>query len=189
MKYGGSFVEFGATDGRTISNTWMLERCFGWRGVLAEPNPTWHGSLKANRPGAIIDTRCVWQSSGSTLEFTQTSDPEFAGVARTHREVLGTDAAIDHGSRIITVETVSLNDLLREHGVPHDFDFLSVDTEGSESVILAALDLDVYRPRCIVVEHGGRDLNTIVALLEGRNYRRVFPELSKYDAWFVDTPA
>ena len=36
-KRNGYYVEFGATDGRTLSNTWLVDRQFGWRGILAEP--------------------------------------------------------------------------------------------------------------------------------------------------------
>ena len=35
----GTFVELGALDGTTWSNTLVLERCFGWRGLLIEANP------------------------------------------------------------------------------------------------------------------------------------------------------
>ncbi|MEA2989895.1 MAG: hypothetical protein QOG83_2606 [Alphaproteobacteria bacterium] len=38
-KTSGYFVEFGATDGSNLSNTYLLERDFGWHGILAEPNP------------------------------------------------------------------------------------------------------------------------------------------------------
>lgn len=37
FKRGGYFVEFGATNGKSISNTYVLEKEFGWTGIVAEP--------------------------------------------------------------------------------------------------------------------------------------------------------
>ena len=67
-KRNGFFVEFGATDGRGLSNTFILERDFQWNGILAEPARCWHAALKSARRAAI-DTRCVWSESGQTLEL------------------------------------------------------------------------------------------------------------------------
>jgi hypothetical protein len=36
----GHFIELGAYNGVTFSNTYMLERCCGWRGLLIEANPS-----------------------------------------------------------------------------------------------------------------------------------------------------
>ena len=38
-KRNGFFVEFGATNGIDLSNTYLLEKDFGWKGILSEPNP------------------------------------------------------------------------------------------------------------------------------------------------------
>ena len=35
----GTFVELGALDGVTFSNTFAIERCLGWSGVLIEADP------------------------------------------------------------------------------------------------------------------------------------------------------
>ena len=35
----GTFTELGAYDGISGSQTWLLEKCFGWSGVLIEASP------------------------------------------------------------------------------------------------------------------------------------------------------
>src|SRR5688572_29398394 len=62
FKRSGYFVEFGATNGVDISNTYLLESEFGWNGILAEPARCWHEALGRNRR-AHIETRCVWKES------------------------------------------------------------------------------------------------------------------------------
>jgi len=44
----GTFVELGAVDGLKYSNTLLLERCFGWRGLLVEGNPASYAALRRN---------------------------------------------------------------------------------------------------------------------------------------------
>src|SRR5215469_3679177 len=56
-KRDGYFVEFGATNGVSLSNTCLLERSYDWQGILAEPFPVWHTDLARNRT-ALIDHRC-----------------------------------------------------------------------------------------------------------------------------------
>ena len=46
FKRDGYFVEFGATNGVDLSNSWLLEKAFGWTGILAEPARIWHDDLK-----------------------------------------------------------------------------------------------------------------------------------------------
>jgi hypothetical protein len=64
----GYFVEFGAIDGITNSNSYYFEKILGWNGILAEPAKRWHENLKYNR-AVHIETDCVFSESNLTLEF------------------------------------------------------------------------------------------------------------------------
>lgn len=184
---GGYFVEFGACDGRSLSNTRLLEEDYGWTGILAEPNPVWHDALQANRR-AVIDRRCVAARSGETADFLSTDAmPELSRMA----DIVPDDVHERNGNRdrqtLYRVPTVSLDDLLDQHGAPDVVDYLSVDTEGSEYEILRHADLTRRRFRLISVEHAGEAAkrDQILALLEGAGYRRWMPELSRWDDWYV----
>lgn len=182
--HGGYFVEFGATNGKTNSNTWLLEKKLGWRGILAEPNPVWHADLAASR-GAVIEHRCVSSASGQIVSFLTTDevDPELSGI----REFADGDHFKDvrAAASEIRVETISLNDLLALHGAPSEIDYLSVDTEGSEYEILSHFDFAKYKVRLISVEQNTKTKAKIESLLTGLGYTQVFKEYSQWDGWYV----
>jgi hypothetical protein len=73
LKRNGFFVEFGASDGVELSNTFLLEKKFGWTGILCEPGNIWHKDIAKNR-NCFIDTRCVWSQSEELIDFAQASN-------------------------------------------------------------------------------------------------------------------
>jgi FkbM family methyltransferase len=180
----GFFVEFGATNGVTNSNTWLLENKYSWRGILAEPNPVWHSDLARSR-NVSIDHRCVSSNSGDVVSFLATdgSDPELSAIAAF------SDG--DHFAEIraegaeIKVETVSLDQLLADHHAPERIDYLSIDTEGNEYDILSHFDFSRHMIDLVSVEQNARTEPMIEALLLGHGYRRVFKEFSQWDGWYV----
>jgi FkbM family methyltransferase len=181
-KRGGYFVEFGASDAESLSNSWLLEQHHAWRGVLAEPNPVNHSSLMASRR-AELDTRCVYASTGLTMEFHATDDPVLSTLAQFSDRDFHASARTARQS--IAVETVSLDDLLDDHRAPSTIDYLSVDTEGSEYDILAAYSFKRH-VRCISVEHNFTSAReSIDALLRSKGYVHRFPYASRADSWYV----
>lgn len=181
---GGYFVEFGATDGVSLSNTWLLETRYGWTGILAEPNPAWHPQLAASRK-AIIDHRCVYQKTGVPISFSVT-DQMVLGTISTYRDSdRHSQARTMH--KEITVETVALHDLLNEHDAPSVIDYLSIDTEGSEYDILAAYDWS-RAIKCISVEHNHTaNRDKIKTLLESKGYVRRLSKFSMIDDWYISS--
>jgi FkbM family methyltransferase len=183
FKRKGFFVEFGATNGIDLSNTYLLETEFGWDGILAEPAVCWQPDLKLNRMAAI-ENRCVWSSSGAHIEFNETAIPELSTVdSFSYSDLHSTGRKT--GKRYI-VETISINDLLKEYKAPRHIDYLSIDTEGSEFEILSSLDFEQYSFGVITCEHNftiGRE--KIHALLNSHGYTRIFTEISGFDDWYV----
>ena len=176
---GGFFLEFGATDGVELNNTWLMEKEFGWTGILAEPARGWHDDLKATR-GCTIDTRCVWKTSGDKLQFTEAPRGENSAISsfvKPSRKLRG---------QSYTVETISLNDLLDQHAAPKVIDYASIDTEGSEFDILNAFDFDRHSFRVMSVEHNfAPQREDIFKLLTSHGYARVLENVSRFDDWYV----
>jgi hypothetical protein len=84
------------------------------------------------------------------------------------------------------VPTVTLNDMLEEHGAPAVIDYASIDTEGSEFDILSALDFDRWSFRVMTIEHNfAPQREDIHKLLTEKGYRRVLEAISRFDDWYV----
>jgi FkbM family methyltransferase len=178
----GYFVEFGATDGVNLSNTCLLEREFGWRGILAEPNPAWHSSLRQNR-NAAIDLRCVFGRTGEHVAFAATKHPELATIVGYGSNDGHRQARLDH--TIVEVETVALNDLLAQHDAPREIDYISIDTEGSELDILAPFDFERWNVTLFSVEHNATGMEQeLDRLMQRHGYERRYQNISKFDAWY-----
>jgi FkbM family methyltransferase len=192
--YDKTFLEFGATDGISLSNSYMLEKNLGWTGVLAEPSPQWHAKLKNNRPNTKILTDCIWKSSGEKLDFF-VSD---VGVLSTlvdfkHNDLSSmpnnTEARIKNG-KVVEVETVSINEVMETNFNGNSPSYVSIDTEGSEYEILNSLDFEKYRPVVFTIEHNYTNLQSkIDELMISNGYLSVFRKLTSFDAWYVRSDA
>jgi FkbM family methyltransferase len=180
-KTGGFFVEFGAADGLSGSNTLLLEREFGWRGILAEPNPAWHAGLKRNRT-AQVDFRCVFKTTGDHVKFAATRHAALATIADFAISDGHTPSRAEH--EITDVETISLNDLLDCHEAPRTIDYISIDTEGSELAILERFDFTRRDVKLFSIEHNlTKQEQAIDRLMSQQGYERRFASYSTIDGW------
>ena len=183
FKKNGFFVEFGATNGVDLSNTYLLEKEFGWNGILAEPSDGWHTALFENR-NCFIEPNCVWNSTGEKLEFDVTEFAELSTISQFSDGDI--HASSRKFSKKIIVDTISLGDLLKKYDAPKKIDYLSVDTEGSEFEILSAFDFNEYQFNCITVEHNHTpQREKLYKLLTSNGYRRVLEHISRFDDWYV----
>jgi FkbM family methyltransferase len=184
FKRGGYFVEFGATDGVRLNNTYLLEKEFGWTGLCAEPNPEFLQKLQRNR-SCTVSAACIAGESGQQVEFILAD--EFGGIAAHCQDMHDEKrrAYRDLGQTMV-VSTVSLDEFLRKHNAPRTIDYLSIDTEGSEYEILKNFPFDEWEVRLITVEHNFTPIRaSIRELLTAKGY--VCRE-AQWDDWYELTP-
>jgi FkbM family methyltransferase len=184
FKREGYFVEFGATNGIDLSNSYLLEQNFMWKGILAEPARVWHPNLERNRPNSKIETLCVWSESNSTLLFNEAATSELSTVALfSHKDRHTTTRKL---GKKYQVQSISLLDMLKKHDAPNYIDYLSIDTEGSEYEILNAFDFNEYSFGVISVEHNYTpQREKLYKLLTSNGYKRKFESLSLFDDWYT----
>ena len=183
FKRKGYFVEFGATNGLDLSNTYLMEKEFGWDGIVAEPARVWHSDLRKNR-ACNIETDCVWKESNSALNFNQVTVHEFSTIST----FSDSDSHGEARKEGITyqVNSISLTDLLLRYNAPEVIDYLSIDTEGSEYEILSNFDFSKYSISAITCEHNYTPMRQkIYSLLTKQGYKRVYEEISFWDDWYI----
>jgi FkbM family methyltransferase len=183
FKVGGTFLEIGATDGVALSNTYILEKCFGWTGFLCEPARGWREQLIKNRTSTLVFD-AIWNVSGATLDFKETLQKEFSTIS--HFSDLDTLSRFRSDGSHYPVNTLSLADLVISHGIPNDLDYLSLDTEGSEFDIIENIDFELFHPKVITIEHNyTKNRERIFTLLTSFGYKRKFEGLSRWDDWYT----
>ena len=159
---GGFFVEAGANDGFTQSNTYYFERLRGWRGVLIEPIPELFERCKKMRSHShVVQSALVGPDyKGTTIDMqfaglmSVTSDAfGDEGKRRAHIENAVNAAQMDEsGAYIVSVPVNTLSKILEQASVTQEIDLLSLDVEGGEIMALEGLNRSLHSPRFICVE-------------------------------------
>lgn len=149
-KRSGFFVDIGAHDGVELSNTYLLEKDYGWTGICAEPVPKSFASLCINRPNSVCCDKAVYTKSNETVVFDIiANDRMYSGISSEIVKWVKPDSE----KTKLSVQTISLNDLLDQFHAPPEIDYLSIDTEGSEYSILKSFDFTKHTFGLIDVEH------------------------------------
>jgi FkbM family methyltransferase len=132
----GTFCEVGAYDGITSSNTLLFEE-LGWTGILIEPDPEMAWKCIQNRK-AITWCCAVGSFNGPCVRFhINESDKGLSGI----------DVAPTGKWFPALVQPLSFF----LDGFTNCLDFLSIDTEGTETAVWWGRGR--HSPRIVMVEH------------------------------------
>ena len=170
----GYFVDIGASDGVTASNTYLLEKFYKWKGICVDPNPSTLKSMCGARDVYLSDL-CVYKESGKILPFKFLADQsQFYGwnLRSGIDGIVSNDMGVkmrDH-----KVFTITLTDLLNLYSAPIAIDYISIDTEGSEVHVLEGLDFSRYKVKMFSIEYENDTNRSIIFdMLTKKNYTRV----------------
>jgi len=147
----GFFIEIGASDGIELSNTYLLEKMYNWKGICVEPIPKRFELLCKNRPNSLCYDYAVYNKSNIQVIFDIANNYDLlSGISDNIDCHIN---AVNSNKTQITKTTISFNDLLQKSNAPLFIDYLSLDTEGSEFEILKSVDLQKYIFGLIDIEH------------------------------------
>lgn len=175
----GVFVDIGAHDGETFSNSYFFEKERGWNGVCVEPIPEIFSKLNEKR-NCIKVNGCISDKTGSEKflrvkgEFVDTEmlsglveDYDNRHLERIDREIKEYGGSKEE----IEVTCYNINKILKENKL-NKVDFFTIDTEGNELKILKTIDFDQFDFDVFIVENN-YETNEINNLMSSNGFKRI----------------
>jgi FkbM family methyltransferase len=172
-KKNGFYIDVGAYDGITYSNTLDLDNGLSWKGICIEPIPEIYDKLVKNRSNA----ECINVAAGK-----ENKDVEFWHVEG-YAEMLSGIASCYDGAHIArinneikryggSIKKIKINIIMLKDIINKPVDYLSIDAEGSELNVIKGLDIYSNRPKLISLEDNGYT-NDPFLFLESNGYKRL----------------
>ena len=134
----GKFLEMGAMDGVTYSNTKFFEDELGFSGVLIEPVSKMFKQLVKNRPNCHTFNCAVSTKEGSVEMI---GDGATAGIINTMSDAFR-QRWHSNTKKINMTKTRRLGGILHEAEIEY-IDFWSLDVEGAEYDVLQTMNWDI----------------------------------------------
>lgn len=170
------YVEAGANNGISQSNTFFLEYLYGAKGVLIEPSPSLFEECRFNRNSKNIFENCALGNptgKNEILEFI------YSGLMTISTKIEKIDP-INHaevGKKFTNIKPYKfiarqkkLKDILIKNKIYH-VDLLSLDLEGGELEALKGADLIGFKYKYILVEC--RDKEEMKLYMKNNGYKMV----------------
>ena len=190
----GFFIEAGANDGVSQSNTLLYEQRFDWKGLLIEPSFIKYEECKRNRPNCIVENYALVNESykDNTIrgDFSYNERNEsLCGQITLIEDYFDDDLKqnLEHknkNSKIIDVPCTTLNSLLLKHEI-QNIDFFSLDVEGYEIEVLKGFDVKKYKPKYFLIETGNQyRYDNICSYMKSKNYK-ILENISDVDTLFT----
>ena len=166
------FVDLAANDALVLSNTFLLEKN-GWEGACIEANPEYWYRLASFRTCTIIGAAVGGKPEDDGLEVDFALKGVYGVVVRP-----GLDNNEKNSKNVIQVKRnlVSILTIFNQTNVPHVIDYMSLDVEGAESLVMEHFPWSDYSFKFLTIERPKKDLKDKLKL---NGYKMVLV-LTKY---------
>ncbi len=187
----GTYLDIGAFDGRSNSNTWHLEKRLVWGGVLIEPVPQFYRKMTQTRSkDRNIFVNCAVGSdkiqAREMIMYVADSMSIGSFSSKDIREHLeaAKQIGIDTNQKII-VPIVPILEILSQINSPKIFDFCTIDIEGEAfDVILELLNSEYIVNMFLIESDDDSEINKL--LLQFRYSLIGRDELGGNSLWCLD---
>lgn len=143
----GLFVEVGTNDPGEGSQTYLLEKEKGWRGILVEPNDDFSTAYKESRPNSLhANVACTSPDKVGELVLYI---PASTGMASTEKHIDDHELNYEKEHR---VRAITFEDIISESGLDDEVAFVSIDVEGTELDVLKGINFEIRKPQLILME-------------------------------------
>ena len=145
------YLDLGANHAVHLSNTYSFYMS-GARGVLLDANPVLAKELSERRSGDVVINKCLSDKPDTKLEFYIMSGD---GLSTMDYEAAQSFIRENPSLKIeqtITVDSITIGEIIREHFADKAPELLNIDIEGMELTVLKMIDFEKFRPLVIICE-------------------------------------
>ena len=171
------YIDIGAHDGITFSNSFFLDELDRWNGICIEANSSVFPQLIKNRKSECLNL-AISDNNGVTLFLKNDGYSEMlSGIAskipRKHLKRIRREQIENSGRTTeVFVDTLTLNELCRAREIS-EIDLLLLDVEGAEKSIIGSIDFEILRINIICVERNFSSIGILYILKKNGFFRLI----------------